>query len=526
MKKTSWAYAPHSPISLFVCTLAICALAACFLLPVQAHAAEQPQVPRAVLTTSDQVPADTTVSKDVSQGKVYTIKTAAQWHNIGLYKGGTFKLGKNIVLANEKQYLTINKNYTYKIDLNGYQVKTAYTGVPLRTVAPLYITKGTVTLTNSKTKGLLYSTETAAVVVEGSAKFYQKNATIVNNATEFRSDITSGVMTYGTSKYYLQGTSKIQSIGNGVALFGSSRMYATGNPWVRAGANEYKGQFTHYGSGISIASKTARISLQGGSYGTKASADISLWSPAVTMTYAQSANYPILDQMGYAMDSAIGKGYQVVDAKGAIVKPRGSNLSDYYDGVNAPSWTELIGKLGYKEEQRYTTTVKDSAGYYAVYVTLTPAEKKARAARAKLRAQSVPVYWIVNKKTGENLYTTAANEVRVLTKVKKTWTNKGIMWYGPKKGTAVYRLVNLKTGDHHFTMDKKEVRVLTKVKKTWRADFSGKPVFYSGGKVKIWRLYSASRWKAGKAGTHKFATSNAKPKGWKNEGIKLYAATL
>lgn len=141
---------------------------------------------------------------------------------------------------------------------------------------------------------------------------------------------------------------------------------------------------------------------------------------------------------------------------------------------------------------------------------------------------TIAVYWIVNKKTGENLYTTAWNEVNTLCNKKKTWTNKGIMWNAPASGTAVYRLVNKKTGDHHFTMDTKEVRQLTKVRKTWQADFSGKPVFYSGGTKPIYRLYSESRWKANKAGTHRFATSLAsanslRSSGWANEGIKLYA---
>lgn len=300
--------------------------------------------------------------------KVIKIKTATQWRNISRYNGGNFKIMKNITLPNEKYYLTISKNKKYNIDLNGKLVKTAYKGVPLRTVCPLYIKAGTVVIktSNKQGKGVFYSTETAAVLVEGKGILYLKSGSIVNNATEFRSDITSAIMLNGSAKCYLQGKSKVQSIGNGIALFGNSRLYATGNPWVRAGANNYKGQFMHYGCGVNIASKNARILLKGGSYGTKASPDITLYSPAVSMTYAQSANYPILDQFGYATLTA--KGYKYIDAKGNVVTRRGSNLSDYYNGVTAPSWTDLLASLGYREEQRMTTTTKDAAGYYSVYV--------------------------------------------------------------------------------------------------------------------------------------------------------------
>ena len=146
------------------------------------------------------------------------------------------------------------------------------------------------------------------------------------------------------------------------------------------------------------------------------------------------------------------------------------------------------------------------------------------------KQKGVPVHWVVNKKTGENLYTTAVAEVNKLCNVKKTWTNKGIIWYAPTSGQVVYRLVNLKTGDHHFTKSRVESDTLVK-RGTWRKDFGGKPVFYSGGPKKIWRLYSSSRWKAGKAGTHRFATSAASAKaltqkGWRNEGVLLYAVKV
>ena len=161
--------------------------------------------------------------------QVHKIRTAAQWHDIGKYNGGTFKIMNNIKLTSESQYLTISKNKKYTIDFNGKTVKTTYTGVALRTTAPLCVNKGTMVIktSNKKGKGVLYSTETAAVVLQGNAKLYFKSGSIVDDATEFRSDITSAIMTYDNSKCYLQGKCKIQSIGNGVALMGASKLYAT-----------------------------------------------------------------------------------------------------------------------------------------------------------------------------------------------------------------------------------------------------------------------------------------------------------
>ena len=88
------------------------------------------------------------------------------------------------------------------------------------------------------------------------------------------------------------------------------------------------------------------------------------------MTYAMSANYPILDQNGYALENGkgIAEGYIVVDSNGEVVPVKGANLSDYYDGVNNPSWDDYLANLGYKSEKRYTTAVTDASGYYTVYV--------------------------------------------------------------------------------------------------------------------------------------------------------------
>ena len=195
-----------------------------------------------------------------------------------------------------------------------------------------------------------------------------------------------------------------------------------------------------------------------------------------------------------------------------------------------------LGSTTLKAGTDYTVSYKNNVQVGTATITFTgkgnymgTATKTFKITKpANTTKPDVPVYWIVNKKSGENLYTTAWPEVNKLCNQKKTWTNKGIMWYAPATGKPVYRLVNKKTNDHHFTMNQTEIKQLTQVKKTWKMDFSGKPVFYSGGSKSIWRLRSDSRIAAKKAGTHMFALSQAsvnalKKKGWTSEGVLLYA---
>lgn len=297
------------------------------------------------------------VTAEPVHAKTYKIRTASDWKNIGKKNGGTFKLMKDIKLTSEKQYLTISKNKKYTIDLNGHKVATTYSGVNLRTVCPLTVKKGTVILKSSKkNKGVLYSTEAAAVTVTGSAKFYLKSGAIVDDAVEFRSDVTSAVALADKAKCYISGASMVQSIGNGVAMLGKSKLYLTGHPYIRAGANNNTGQFTHYGNGIAVMESGCTLSLKGGSIGTKASPDIEVYSLGVKYTYPQSANYPVLDLSGKVLKTAAG--YKYVDAKGAAVPISGNMLESIYPGI-----TSSIGG-----DTKLKTSVADAEGYYTIYV--------------------------------------------------------------------------------------------------------------------------------------------------------------
>lgn len=265
---------------------------------------------------------------------------------------------KNIKLNSTSKYLTINKNRKYIIDLNGHTVSTTYRGAALRVACPLVINKGKVYLRSSdrKHKGMLYSTETAAITVGGKAKFYLQSGSVVDNATEFRSDVTSAIFLTQNARGEISGTSRVQSIGNGIAVQLNASLYVKGNPYIRAGANNYTGMFTHYGNGIVLQSRNAKLSLKGGSIGTKASPDKALSTPVSTYYYAMSANYPVLDMYGKSLK--VESGYKYVDAYGRTVNIKGSNLDAIYP------WFSSV----YGGERKLTTYTKSSDGYYTIYV--------------------------------------------------------------------------------------------------------------------------------------------------------------
>ncbi len=133
---------------------------------------------------------------------------------------------------------------------------------------------------------------------------------------------------------------------------------------------------------------------------------------------------------------------------------------------------------------------------------------------------SIPVYRLYTSVNGEHLYTTDENEVSVLME-SYGWTYEGIGWYAPKQGKPVYRLYNAGLKNHLYTTDTNEVNVLTS-KHGWVMDNNGKPLFYSGGTVGIYRLYNAAL-----SGMHLLTTDgneyNVLPShGWQKEGTKLY----
>ena len=291
-----------------------------------------------------------------AKAKVYKIKSAKDWKNISKKKGGKFKLTKNITLKNTKQYLTIKKNKKYTIDLNGHKITDWGTGSES---SPLTINKGTVILKNSKKKGgVIYSKEWMGIQVNGKAKLYMKNnASIVNDPTEFRTGLASAIYLTGSAQCYLQGTNVVQGINNGVAMFGSSKLFLTGRPRIRAGALNSTVNFTHYGSGINILESGCRVSLKGGSIGTKATPDTTMNG----LVYTSSGSYPVLDRMGKSL--TLDPGYKYLDFKGNAVGITGSNVDALFQRI-----TGSTGSSGLPGEKKLTTAVQDPEGYYTVFI--------------------------------------------------------------------------------------------------------------------------------------------------------------
>lgn len=164
-------------------------------------------------------------------------------------------------------------------------------------------------------------------------------------------------------------------------------------------------------------------------------------------------------------------------------------------------------------------------------VTTTPTSENTTSATTQIseatpgtpQAESAPgkvaIYRLYNPRNGEHLYTTDANEKNVLYK-SHGWGYEGIGWYAPDTGTPVYRLYNAGLQNHLYTTDTNEVNVLTS-RHGWKSDNNGRPVFYSGGAVNIYRVYNPKL-----RGLHHWTTDkneyNVLPKhGWKQEGIKF-----
>jgi hypothetical protein len=153
--------------------------------------------------------------------------------------------------------------------------------------------------------------------------------------------------------------------------------------------------------------------------------------------------------------------------------------------------------------------------------TPTPAQTTTPTPTTTPESTSVPVYRLYCPVNGEHLYTLDYNEVTTLSGAYG-WDYEGIAWYAPDSGTAVYRLYNPELRNHLYTTDTNEVQVLT-ASHGWQADNNGKPVFYSGGTVPIYRVYNE-----GLSGMHHLTSDyneyiTLPAYGWSQEGIKLYA---
>ena len=136
--------------------------------------------------------------------------------------------------------------------------------------------------------------------------------------------------------------------------------------------------------------------------------------------------------------------------------------------------------------------------------------------------ETVPVYRLFNRRTGEHFYTTSAYERQVLINMH-IWNAEGIAWYSPKVSSApIYRLANPNNGsEHHYTKSAKEKDWLVSL--GWRYEGIA---FYSdtSGRIPVYRHYHPIQ----RTGNHHYTTSKgesdhiSKYEGWRYEGVSWY----
>ena len=135
--------------------------------------------------------------------------------------------------------------------------------------------------------------------------------------------------------------------------------------------------------------------------------------------------------------------------------------------------------------------------------------------------ETVPVFRMYNKNSGEHFYTTNENEAAYISSLG--WLYEGVGWRAPLKSKSpVYRVYNPNAGDHLYTMDRFEYRYLIKI--GWNDEGIA---FYSDDDetIPIYRQYAPNR----VTGSHNYTVDPEEDKwlteeiGWNGEGIKLYA---
>jgi hypothetical protein len=174
-----------------------------------------------------------------------------------------------------------------------------------------------------------------------------------------------------------------------------------------------------------------------------------------------------------------------------------------FDGENpvttSPSWSWL-GEAG--DTSSWTNIDGESATY-----PLTEAE-------------TVPLYRLYNRVSGEHLYTSDAEEAKNLPVEAPDWVSEGDAWVSPAFGEPVYRLYNPILGDHHYSKDQNEINTLV-AEHGWKVEIQA---WFSFGSQPLYRLYNP----LAAVGSHHFtrdaheAQTLDSDTDWQYEGISWY----
>ncbi len=136
-------------------------------------------------------------------------------------------------------------------------------------------------------------------------------------------------------------------------------------------------------------------------------------------------------------------------------------------------------------------------------------------------AETISIYRVYNKWTGEHIFTTDMHEYDTLSEAG--WTEEGIAWEAPQKtDSPVYRLYNPSSGDHLFTALYREYLYDSEVLGWEREGIA----FYSAdrGATPVYRLHNPFE----ERGTHHYTTDKAEydalgEAGWTQEDIAWFA---
>lgn len=265
-----------------------------------------------------------TTSIKVDATTVHKISTVKQFTGISKYSGGSFKLTKDIRLTSKKQYLILNKNKTYTLDLNGHKiVEDYYTSEKIRDDIPIQLKKGTLKIKNtSKTMGGIYGTEGATIFATGGKLYTYNNVYVSNNHVSPTAGGT-GIVISGTAKYYAKGGVVLGTC-NGVMVAEQGELYTYG-----AGEKIYPEFAGRYMNGLYIVSRTAKAVLKGGSF--------------YTFTSSLSGFTPIMDAGLILKEEA---GYAFVNANGQhadiITEIYYRYVEGVYDSVNGCKWIGIV----------------------------------------------------------------------------------------------------------------------------------------------------------------------------------------
>lgn len=270
-----------------------------------------------------------------AKSNTISISTASDFHKISTYNGGTFHLTKDIKLTKKSQYLTISKNKTYTIDLNGHKITAnSYTSGKIRDDVPILLQNGTLKIKNSASKkGYLSSTEGATVFVTGGKLYTYKNVVITCDNVGFMKDAFGNTISNQASaiamtggNYYAKG-GNIYGVINGLSLYGGN-LYTYG-----AGTKTYPSFKGTYGNGLYIVAPSgAKVTLKGGSF--------------ISCTSNLSGYYPICDYYGNVI--SLPKGYSFCDASGTKQQINSFGYAKYvasnYDKEKKWQWVTMRKK--------------------------------------------------------------------------------------------------------------------------------------------------------------------------------------